>query len=81
MQFNHINTDRLTLREISQSVMDFVYKNYSNSGLAQFFGYNYDQLNLERAKHEKGFSTFNRTFLYFQLIDKKFQQFFDEHNF
>ena len=71
MQFKHINTDRLILREISQSVMDFVYKNYSDSGLAQFFGYNYDQLNLERAKHEKGFSTFNRTFLYFQLIDKE----------
>lgn len=71
MQFNHIKTERLILREISQSVMDFVYSNYSDSGLAQFFGYNYDQLKLERAKHEKGFSTFNKTFLYFQLIDKE----------
>jgi ribosomal-protein-alanine N-acetyltransferase len=71
MQFNHINTDHLILREISQSVMDFVYGNYSDSGLAQFFGYNYDQLKVERAKHEKGFSTFNQTFLYFQLIDKE----------
>ncbi|NRA12298.1 MAG: GNAT family N-acetyltransferase [Crocinitomicaceae bacterium] len=71
MQFNHIKTNRLILREISQPVMDFVYGNYSDSGLSQFFGYNFDQLKVEREKHEKGFSTFNMTFLYFQLIDKE----------
>ena len=71
MQFSQITTDRLVLREISQGVMDFVYGKYSDRGLSQFFGYNYDQLKSERAKYKKGFSTFNRTFLYFQLIDKE----------
>lgn len=71
MQFNHINTDRLILREITQEVMDFVFGNYSDSGLMNFFNYSEEQLAVEKEKYNKGYSTFNRTFLYFFLIDKE----------
>ena len=63
MQFNQIETDRLTLREITPEVMDFVYKNYTDSGLMDFFNLDEDVLAKEKDKYEKGLTTFNKSFL------------------
>ena len=70
MQFHQIRTDRLILREINPKVMEFVFENYSNSGLMNFFNYDEKQLVAERENYKKGHSTFNKSFAYFQLIVK-----------
>lgn len=71
MQFKQIETDRLILREITPEVMGFVFKNYTDSGLMVFFNFDEERLATEKDRFEKGLTTFNKSFLYFQLIDKK----------
>ena len=59
------------MREITPSVLDFIYGNYNDSGLMNFFNCSADQLVEEKEKYKKGLSMFNKSFLYFQLIDKE----------
>lgn len=75
MNFETISTDRLTLRKIDQEVYDYVFKHYNSEELKAFFGLPSDEaLAEERLKYEQGLSMFNRTFLYFQLIDRSTKQ-------
>lgn len=75
MKFEFITTERLLLRKISPETFEYVYDNYSNEQLIDFLGLeNEDQLAVERNKFEKGFTTFNKSFLYFQLLDKSNQK-------
>ncbi len=71
MQLKSIITDRLVLREITPSVLDFIYSNYNDSGLMNFFNCSAEQLVEEKEKYKQGLSMFNKSFLYFQLIDKR----------
>lgn len=71
MQFKQIETERLFLRAITPEVMDFVFDNYTDSGLMDFFNHDEEQLEVERDRYKKGYTSFNKSFLYFQLIDKK----------
>ena len=68
MDFEIINTSRIRLRKITPGVYDFIFSNYNDEELKKFLGYDDEQLEKEREKHRKGLSTYNRTFLYFQLI-------------
>jgi [ribosomal protein S5]-alanine N-acetyltransferase len=71
MTFEILETERLKLRKLTPEVFDYVFANYSNEELKSFLGLNADQeLEKERDKHQKGLATYNRSFLYFQLIDK-----------
>lgn len=71
MTFEFLTTARLLLRKLSPETFEYVYTNYSNDQLIDFFGLeNEDQLAIEKNKFEKGLSTFNKSFLYFQLLDK-----------
>lgn len=71
MQFTTLETDRLILRAINPDVYQHVFGLPRNEAKI-FFGYDTDvQLNNERKRFEKGLQTYNKTFLYFQLIDKK----------
>lgn len=71
MTFEILTTERLALRKLSQETFQFVYDNYSDDQLIEFLGAaNLEQLEVERNKFKKGLSTFNKTFLYFQLLDK-----------
>jgi len=70
MTFEFIHTPHLKLRKISPEVHDFIYKNYSDDELMHFLGITGEsELSAEKEKYNKGFTTFNKSFLYFQLLD------------
>jgi ribosomal-protein-alanine N-acetyltransferase len=69
VNFEIIETPRVRLRKITPEVYNFVFSNYNNDELKFFFGFADDEsLEKERDKYEKGLSTYNRSFLYFQLL-------------
>ncbi|PHR35108.1 MAG: N-acetyltransferase [Fluviicola sp.] len=71
MEFITLQTERLILRGISPEVYDYAFHLPENE-TREFFGFSTNiQLDLERKRYEGGLRTFNKTFLYFQLIDKK----------
>ena len=71
MEFDQIITDRLILRQLTPEVYDYVFQTYSSASLLHFFGLStQEELDLERKKYQNGLSTYNRKFLYFQLLDK-----------
>jgi [ribosomal protein S5]-alanine N-acetyltransferase len=71
MTFEILETNRLKLRKLTPAVLDFVFTNYTNEELKSFLGLSSDlELKKEREKHQKGLTTYNKSFLYFQLIDK-----------
>lgn len=64
-------TERLLLRRIDPEVHDHVFKEYADDALMQFFGFTTSaELEKERNRFLWGTRMFNKTFLYFQLIDK-----------
>jgi [ribosomal protein S5]-alanine N-acetyltransferase len=72
MTFEYLNTSRLLLRKLSPETVDYIYKNYTNKQLIAFLGLKDEvQLAIEKVKFESGLTTFNKSFLYFQLLDKK----------
>ena len=69
MNFKLFHTKNLTLRLINQQVYDFVFGNYNDFEIMSFFGLTSTaELIKEKEKHAKGLSTFNKSFLYFQLF-------------
>jgi len=68
------DTDRLTFKKITPEIYDALFKNSSNEEIKAFFGFETDAaLEAEKAKYAVGIRTFNKTFLYFQLLDKNTQ--------
>lgn len=71
MEFEIIETPRLKLRKLNQAVFDFVFNQYTDEDLQEFLALkSLAELTVEKEKFKLGFSTFNRTFIYFQLIEK-----------
>ncbi|MCB9189132.1 MAG: GNAT family N-acetyltransferase [Flavobacteriales bacterium] len=68
MEFTYITTDRLKLRLVNQEVLDGIFKNYAEKEIIEFFGESAAEKEIQRYK--EGASMFNRTFLYFHLLDK-----------
>lgn len=68
MKFTYLNTERLKLRLLDQQVWDHVFSNYDQEELTHFFGES--AVEKETKRNEGGTSTFNRTFLYFHMLDK-----------
>jgi ribosomal-protein-alanine N-acetyltransferase len=70
MHFDTLSTRRLTLRKLTPDVFHFIYRHYDDAALKKFFHLPSDEaLQKERDKYSRGISTFNRSFLYFQIID------------
>jgi ribosomal-protein-alanine N-acetyltransferase len=69
VNFEIITTPRIRLRKITPEVYNFIFSNYNSDELKKFLGYAEDgQIEKEREKYKKGLSTYNRSFLYFQLL-------------
>jgi ribosomal-protein-alanine N-acetyltransferase len=69
VNFEIIDTPRIRLRKITPEVYNFIFSDYNNEELKKFLGFAEDeQVEKEREKHKKGLSTYNRSFLYFQLL-------------
>ena len=90
MQFEILTTQRLRLRKLTHEVYKYVFENYSDTEIKEFLGLTSEaELVTEKEKYNKGISTYNRSFCYFQLIDHLtdniigscgFHNWFAEHN-
>jgi [ribosomal protein S5]-alanine N-acetyltransferase len=70
MTFDIITTERLLLRKITPIVLRQLFEDYSDKEIKHILGIETDEaLGNERAKYKLGLSTFNRSFLYFHLLD------------
>lgn len=66
-----LETERLLLRRLTPEVYYYVFTNYSNKELMEFFGLTLqDELDEERKKYEQGLSMYRKSFFAFQLIEK-----------
>ena len=67
MNFELLTTPRLILRKLTPEVYDFIFKSYNENELKTFLGTETaEEMKVERERYEKGLSTFNKSFLYFQ---------------
>ena len=72
MKFEEIITDKLILRKFTQESFDSIYSDMSQDEQLDILGLNsIEKLLEEKEKYKKGLSTYNKKFLYHQLIDKK----------
>jgi ribosomal-protein-alanine N-acetyltransferase len=70
-EFTIIETERLILREFNPDTYKFVFSHYSDDELMDLFGLvSNEQLISEKARVERGISTYNISFAMFQIIEK-----------
>lgn len=68
--FEEIKTERLILRKLTPEVYRFIHENYDDNRLMDFLNLKSDaELDKEKDKYKKGLSTYNRSFVNFQLMD------------
>ncbi len=71
MKIQNLHTERLELRAIDPEVMDFIFQNYADEEIMNFIGLtDREELEKEKNKWKIGLRTFNKSFHYFQLLDK-----------
>lgn len=71
MEFSSLETDRLTLRKITPEVLKEIYA-MSDTEIRRILGFSSNQeLQQERHRFEAGMTTFNKSFIFFQLIDRE----------
>lgn len=71
MDFEYLNTNRLKLRKVTPEVYRYVFDNYSTEQLKLFWGAkDNDEIEKLKSRLDNGLTTFNKSFLYFYLIDK-----------
>jgi ribosomal-protein-alanine N-acetyltransferase len=75
LPFETLSTERLLLRKLTPEIFDYIYAHYSDAELMAFLGTaNEAALAIEKEKHRKGLSTHNKSFCYFQILDKDTQK-------
>lgn len=70
MEFEIIQTERLYLRKLNGDQWEEILKSSSDLEVMAILGVARENLPKERAKTERGFSSFNKSLLIFQLIEK-----------
>lgn len=66
-----IETERLILRQVTPDLYNQAFETYTKEELKAFFGYNTEEeLAVETLKHKEGMTSYNKSFLLFQLIKK-----------
>lgn len=72
MIFESLNTERLTLRKITPETYAYVHSSYSDKELMKFFGLESDaDLEKEKLKFRNGLTSYNKSFLWFHILDGK----------
>jgi [ribosomal protein S5]-alanine N-acetyltransferase len=72
MQFEHLETPRLLLRALTPDVYKYVFSNYNQDQIKQFFGCKTEKEFLEeKKKHDEGLSMYRKSLKLFQLIEKQ----------
>ncbi len=71
MDFEILTTEHLLLRKLAPEVHQYIYANYTDDALMTFLGLATEEaLQKEKDKYNGGFTTFNKSYLYFQILDK-----------
>jgi len=71
MNFEIIETSRLILKGLSPDHMKYIFENYSKPEIKEILGHRSEEEYLkEESKYKNGYSSYNRSFILFQLIDK-----------
>jgi [ribosomal protein S5]-alanine N-acetyltransferase len=72
MQFEELITPRLILRKLTAEIYNHLHENMDDSELAAFLGLASEAaLQREKDKYKQGYTSFNRTLVNFQLIEKE----------
>lgn len=72
MQFEELTTPRLILRKLTPEVYIHLHENLNDNELAAFLGLgNEAALQREKDKYAQGYTSFNRSIVNFQLIEKQ----------
>lgn len=75
MQFHTLHTNRLILRRLDPEAMDFIHQQLSDDEKMVVLGLDgMEALEVEKENYRKGLSTYQKSFCYFQLIDKNTQK-------
>jgi ribosomal-protein-alanine N-acetyltransferase len=70
MQFEQLTTPRLILRKLTPEAYGYLYANFDDSYLMEFLGMDAEALQKEKEKYRQGLTSYNRTQVNFQLIEK-----------
>ena len=72
MKFEEIFTERLILRKLTQECFDYIHSEMTQAEQLEILGLkSNEELLKEKEKYKNGLSSYNKKFLYYQLIDKK----------
>lgn len=75
MTFEILPTERLLLRKLTEDDYFYIFQHLNDVEIMQLLNIETsDKLAIEKQKQAKGYSTFNKRFLIFQLLDKETQQ-------
>ena len=75
MNFESFETERLILRKLTAPDFNYIFENYTEAEVRTLLGVSSDdEYTLELNKYKKGYDTYNRSFVYFQMVDKANQQ-------
>jgi [ribosomal protein S5]-alanine N-acetyltransferase len=74
-QFTMIETERMNLRMLTPESYDYIFQNYTDEELKNFFGLKSEvDLFFEKHKYKNGLSTYRTSFLHFQMLHKSSHQ-------
>ncbi len=72
MKLESLTTPRIILKIFSPEDFIYVFENYSENEIKKILGHHSDEEYLkEKNKYENGYTTYNRSFKYFQIIEKE----------
>lgn len=70
-----LNTPRLLLREYNAEIQKYIFSHFSDEELMNYLGIHApEELEKEKERVKGGYTTFNRSFLVFHLLDKTSQK-------
>jgi len=72
--FETLVTNRLQLRKLSPEVFKHLYSHYTPDQQMEFLGLDKEDLAAEKAKYDKGYATFNKSYCYFKIVAQESQK-------
>ena len=70
MEFEIIHTERLSLRKLTPEVYEHLFENYHADEIIQMLGIDKAEYEKQLHRYNGGNRTFNRSFVYFQILKK-----------
>lgn len=72
MELQQLETERLILKKFSPEELGYLFENYKEAEIRKLLGHETDEaFEKEKRKYENGYTTYNRSFVSFQMIDKR----------